>query len=133
MTTELWMLLYTTLLFMMLLGAQTIISLASGISVQTLAGDRSDLPAAEGLRGRMDRTVNNSVEGMVIFVPLVVIAHLAGVSNEMTAMGATIYFWSRVAFVPLYLFGIPWVRTIVFLIGLIGLIMIAAAIFGIGG
>jgi uncharacterized MAPEG superfamily protein len=81
----------------------------------------------------MDRTVNNSVEGMVIFVPLVVIAHLAGVSNEMTAMGATIYFWSRVAFVPLYLFGIPWVRTIVFLIGLIGLIMIAAAIFGIGG
>ncbi len=132
MTTELWMLLYTTLLFALCLGIQTISSVAAGIPLKTLVGDRSDMPPLEGLRGRATRTVNNSVEGMVMFVPLVIIAHLAGISNDLTVMGATLYFWSRVAFVPLYLFGIPWVRTLVFFAGLAGLLMIAGAIFGMG-
>jgi uncharacterized MAPEG superfamily protein len=132
MTTELWMLAGTTILFILLLAMQSSISLFTGVSITTLAGDRSDLPAAEGLRGRAARTVNNSVEGMVVFVPLVVIAHLAGISNDLTVMGATIYFWSRVVYVPCYMFGIPWIRTLVFGAGLAGLIMIIAALFGAG-
>ena len=132
MTTELWMLAGTTILFMLLLAMQSSISLITGVSITTLVGDRSDLPAADGLRGRAARTVNNSVEGMVIFVPLVVIAHLAGISNDLTVMGATIYFWSRVAYVPCYMFGIPWIRTLVFGAGLAGLLMILAALFGMG-
>ena len=132
MTTELWMLAGTTILFMLLLAMQTITALIAGVSINVLAGDRSDLPAADGLRGRAARTVNNSVEGMVIFAPLVVIAHLAGISNDLTVMGATIYFWSRVAYVPCYMFGIPWIRTLVFGAGLAGLLMIIAALFGAG-
>lgn len=130
MTTELWMLTATTILFMLLLAMQSVVSLVAGVSITVLVGDRSDLPAAEGLRGRAARTVNNSVEGMIIFAPLVVIAHLAGISNELTVMGASIYFWSRVAYVPCYMFGIPWIRTLVFGAGLAGLLMIIAALFG---
>lgn len=132
MTTELWMLTATTILFMLLLAMQSVVSLFAGVSITVLVGDRSDLPAAEGLRGRAARTVNNSVEGMVIFAPLVVIAHLAGISNELTVMGASIYFWSRVVYVPCYMFGIPWIRTLVFGAGLAGLLMIIAALFGAG-
>lgn len=132
MTTELWMLTATTILFMLLLAMQSVVSLVAGVSITVLVGDRSDLPAAEGLRGRAARTVNNSVEGMVIFAPLVVIAHLAGISNELTVMGASIYFWSRVAYVPCYMFGIPWIRTLVFGAGLAGPLMIIAALFGAG-
>ncbi len=132
MTTELWMLTDTTILFMLLLAMQSVISLATGVPITVLVGDRSDLPPLEGLRGRATRTVNNSVEGMVVFVPLVVIAHLAGISNELTVLGATIYFWSRVVYVPCYMFGIPWLRTVVFAVGLAGMLMILAALFGAG-
>ena len=128
MTTELWMLTNTTILFMALIAVQSLTSLIAGIPVTVLAGDRSDLPAPEGLRGRAARTVNNSVEGMIMFVPLVVAAHLAGISNDLTVMGATIYFWSRVAYIPCYLFGIPWIRTLVFFGGLVGLVMIIIAL-----
>jgi len=132
MTTELWMLTDTTILFMLLLAMQSVISLATGVPITVLVGDRSDLPPLGGLRGRATRTVNNSVEGMVVFVPLVVIAHLAGISNELTVLGATIYFWSRVVYVPCYMFGIPWLRTVVFAVGLAGMLMILAALFGAG-
>lgn len=132
MTTELWMLAGTTILFMLLLAMQSLTSLFTGVPLTVLVGDRSDLPAAEGLRGRATRTVNNSVEGMVMFAPLIMIAHLAGISNELTVMGASIYFWSRVAYVPCYMFGIRWIRTIVFAVGLAGLLMIIAALFGMG-
>ena len=32
--------------------------------------------------------------------------------TEMSALGAQIYFWSRVAYVPVYAFGIPFIRTL---------------------
>ena len=130
MTTELWMLSGTIILFMLLLGMQSLTAIFTGVPMTVLTGDRSDMPAANTLRGRANRTVSNSVEGLVIFAPLVIIAHLAGISNELTAMGATIYFWSRVAYVPCYMFGIPWLRTLVFGVGLAGLAMIIMAIFG---
>jgi uncharacterized MAPEG superfamily protein len=118
---------------MLLLGIQSMTSLLTGVSMNVLVGDRSDMPPADGLRGRAARTVNNSVEGLVVFAPLVLVAHLAGISNDLTVMGATIYFWSRVAYVPCYMFGIPWIRTLVFGVGLVGLLMIVAAIFfGVG-
>ena len=131
MTTDLWMLLGTVLLFVVTLLIQTGTALLAGIPVRTLAGDRSDLPPAEGLRGRATRTVNNSVEGLVMFAPLVLMAHVSGLANETTALGASVYFWSRVAFVPLYLLGIPWLRTLVFFVGLVGLFMIVGVLTGL--
>ena len=45
------------------------------------------------------------------------------------AWGAALYFWARVAYIPLYAFGVPYIRSLVWLVSLAGLILIFAALF----
>ena len=42
----------------------------------------------------------------------------------MTAMGAALFFYGRLAFAPLYYFGVPWLRTLAWFVSIIGILMI---------
>ena len=42
----------------------------------------------------------------------------------MTALGAQLFFWARLAYAAIYLAGIPWLRTGAWTISVIGLILI---------
>ncbi|MBS0374957.1 MAG: MAPEG family protein [Proteobacteria bacterium] len=66
---------------------------------------------------RMKAAHYNSVENLVVFATLVLIAHAAGISNAAIAGSATVYFWARVVHLAAYTFGIPWVRTLAFAVG----------------
>jgi uncharacterized MAPEG superfamily protein len=66
---------------------------------------------------RMKAAHYNSVENLVVFATLVLIAHAAGISNAAIAGSATVYFWARVVHLGAYTFGIPWVRTLAFAVG----------------
>lgn len=68
---------------------------------------------------RMKKAHYNSVENLVVFATLVLIAHAAGVSNDTTIMAATIYFWARVVHLVAYTLAIPWVRTLAFATGFV--------------
>jgi uncharacterized MAPEG superfamily protein len=59
----------------------------------------------------------NSVENLVLFATLVLVANAAGISNDTTVMVCNIYFWARVVHVFAYTFGVPWIRTLAFLAG----------------
>ena len=59
----------------------------------------------------------NSVENLVLFATLVLVANAAGISNETTVLVCNVYFWARVVHVLAYTFGVPWVRTLAFLAG----------------
>src|SRR5258708_31926683 len=59
---------------------------------------------------RADRTYINAVETFAPFAALVIVAHLAGKANAMTAFWATSYFWLRLAHAVVYLLGIPSLR-----------------------
>jgi uncharacterized MAPEG superfamily protein len=51
-------------------------------------------------------------------------AHVAGRANAMTALGAQLFFWARLAYAAIYLAGIPWLRTAAWTVSVIGLILI---------
>jgi uncharacterized MAPEG superfamily protein len=68
---------------------------------------------------RANRTYVNAVETFAPFAALVIVAHLAGKANAMTAFWATCYFWLRLAHAVVFLFGFPLVRTILFTLGYI--------------
>jgi uncharacterized MAPEG superfamily protein len=68
---------------------------------------------------RANRTYVNAVETFAPFAALVIVAHLAGKANAMTAFWATCYFWLRLAHAVVFLFGLPLVRTILFTLGYI--------------
>jgi len=66
---------------------------------------------------RTNRALMNAVEVLGGFSALVVVAHLAGKANAMTAMWSAIFFWARAVHAVVYWFGIPYVRTMVFTLG----------------
>ena len=68
---------------------------------------------------RCDRAHLNAVESLAPFAVVVLVAHVAGAANEMTAMWAMIFFFARLAHAVVYWLGIPYLRTLVFAAGLI--------------
>ena len=94
------------------------------VGLPRLAGNRDDLPPIEDWAGRAHRAHRNMLESLVLFAALVLTAHVAGRANAMTALGAQLFFWARLAYAAIYIAGIPWLRTGVWFISVIGLVLI---------
>ena len=71
---------------------------------------------------RADRTYINAVEVFAPFAALVLIAHVTGKANGMTAFWATCFFWLRLTHAVVYLFAIPYIRTLVFTLGFVAIV-----------
>src|SRR6476619_1432430 len=68
---------------------------------------------------RADRAYLNAVEVFAPFAALVIVAHIAGKANAMTAFWAVCFFWLRLAHAVVYLLGVPYVRTVIFTLGFV--------------
>ena len=79
---------------------------------------------------RARRAHMNMVENLAPFAALVLVAQASGRVSTATAMGATLFFWSRLAHAIVFIAGIPWLRTLAFLGGVIGMAIIFFAIIG---
>lgn len=102
-------------------------------SLKDLLGPRDDLaPYNQGV-ARAKRATSNMVEAMCMFVPLVLIAAVTGKSNEMTAYGAMTFFFARLFYAPLYWFGVPVLRSLVWFVGMVGLVMIFLQVLPFSG
>jgi uncharacterized MAPEG superfamily protein len=66
---------------------------------------------------RADRTYLNAVEVFAPFAAVVIIAHVSGKANAMTAFWAACFFWLRLTHAVVYLLGVPYIRTLVFTLG----------------
>lgn len=94
------------------------------LGLPTLAGNREGLAPCTGWAGRAQRAHHNMLENLVLFAALVLVAAVAQKTNSTTLHGAQVFFWARVAYAVIYLIGIPWLRTAVWTVSVIGLIMI---------
>ena len=63
---------------------------------------------------RMKAAHYNSVEILVVFAALVLLANAAGITTDTTVLACEIYFWARLAHFLLYTFAVPWGRTLAF-------------------
>ncbi|MEO8858539.1 MAG: MAPEG family protein [Burkholderiaceae bacterium] len=91
-------------------------------------GNRDDLPPPTPLSGRAQRAAANMLEGMLLFVALVLAAQIAGVLGSRVALGAALFFWARLVYFPVYLAGIAYLRTAVWAVSIIGLAIIFSAL-----
>jgi len=73
---------------------------------------------------RCNRVHINSVEALAPFAVVVLIAHVAGLANETTALWAAIFFYARVAHAAVFWIGIPYVRTLAFTVGFVSTLVI---------
>lgn len=87
---------------------------------------RDNLPAfSHKYSQRMERANENFKETLPYAIALLLLVQVLGVGSEFTAAGAWIYFGARVAYIPIYLFGIPLVRSFIWVVSIAGLVMVA--------
>jgi uncharacterized MAPEG superfamily protein len=92
-------------------------------------GNRDNLPEATPLAGRAQRAAANTLENFVLFAALALAAQAAGATGERVLLGAQIFLWARVVYIPLYVAGIPFLRTGAWTVGIVGMgLMIAGMV-----
>lgn len=79
--------------------------------------------------GRVNRAWQNFLETFPMFAAAVLAVALAERTGDRTALGAQLYFWARVAYIPLYAAGIPYLRSLVWGVSLAGLVMVLTGLF----
>lgn len=94
------------------------------VGLPALAGNREDMPEPGGWAGRARRAHRNMLENLVLFAALVLVAHVTGRTNAMTALGAQLFFWARLAYAPIYIAGLAWIRTGAWTVSIVGLLLI---------
>ena len=96
-----------------------------------MMNSRDNLKPPTVFQARMKRLTDNYRENLWFFAPLVLIAAIAGISNQWTILGAQIFLYSRIAHAVWYAMGWPILRAFLWLAGVIGCGMIFLALFGI--
>jgi uncharacterized MAPEG superfamily protein len=61
---------------------------------------------------------------LVLFAIIILVAQAFGKFNAMTTLGAELYFGARVAYALVYLAGIPWLRTLIWTVSVVGLVIV---------
>jgi uncharacterized MAPEG superfamily protein len=126
---ELKMLFYSAILgIVQLLIAAHLSTLQRGVKWNLSSRDEK-VPELTGVAGRMDRAFKNFMETFPFFMAAILIVQITQMQNSSSSIGAMIYFWARILYVPLYAAGIIGVRTFVWTISFIGIIMVLAALF----
>ena len=83
-----------------------------------------DPPPLTGVAARADRAFRNFLETFPFFAAAAVAVTATGSGDTGTALGAQLWFWARVLYVPLYLAGIPYVRSLVWGVALVGMLLV---------
>ena len=93
------------------------------------AGPRDEPgPPVGRMTGRLQRAQRNLYETLPLFGLAILAAHVAGRDGGLTLWGAWLYFLARVIYVPLYAYGISYVRSAVWLVSLLGLLLVLLAV-----
>ena len=124
MPVEIQMLAWGTLLGVaQLFLAAALMTRQRGLEWNASARD-GDPPPLTGVPARADRAFRNFLETFPFFAAAAVAVTATGSGDTGTALGAQLWFWARVLYVPLYLAGIPYVRSLVWGVALVGMLLV---------
>ena len=122
MTTELAMLIWAIVLGLVhavVTGQLTVAQhgMAYGLS------PRDEKKPLTGIPARIERAFANYMQTFPFFAATVLIVQLLNRHNTMTVIGAEMYVWARLAFIPLYAMGVIGVRTLAYVVAMAGIVV----------
>ena len=120
MTLELKLLLWSTLLAFVQ-NLMPFIGNTYKNGVVWAMGNRDNSPAPTEWAKRAFRARTNMLENLIVFALLVIIAKLVGISSPRTIMGAQLFFYGRVVHAACYLIGIPYLRSLAWVVSVVGM------------
>ena len=129
MTTDLWCLVWTAVLCVAIPNIYLVGRLQTAGGIAWMRGNRDAALDAPAWVGRAVRAHANLVEGLAPFAILVLVAQVAGKANGWTALGAEMFLVARIAHFAIYAAGIPDLRTLAFMVGVAGEVLILLQLF----
>ncbi|WP_422505533.1 MAPEG family protein [Stenotrophomonas sp. GZD-301] len=124
MTIEIQMLVWSMLLGIVhLFAASAATTRERGLAWNASARDGQTAPVRP-LTGRLQRAQSNFMETFPFFAAAVLAVVLTQRQDGLTALAAQLYFWARVVYLPLYAAGVPYVRSLVWLASLAGILLL---------
>lgn len=127
MSIELTLLIWSTTLFAGYIGVQSLVyRFDKGFDFANTARDNEK--PGNIWTTRSEKALRNLLETYGVFVALAVVTELSGRSDGFTQWGAHIWFWARWVYLPLYVFGVENIRSLVWFTSAIGL---ALMFFGV--
>jgi uncharacterized MAPEG superfamily protein len=121
MSMELTLLIWSTGLFALYVGVQSVLyRMQHGVDFAMTGRDEE--PPPDRLNGRAEKALRNLLETYPVFVVLGVAAAM-GQGDGLSLAGTWIYLVARVVYLPLYVFGVKYVRSLVWTVSAIGLIL----------
>ena len=94
-----------------------------------LSGPRDDTKPVGVVAARLGRALGNFLETFPLFAVALIACDLAGKLGPLTLYGAALYVIGRALYVPVYASGIAVVRTLVWTVSIVGIVMILVAFF----
>jgi uncharacterized MAPEG superfamily protein len=120
-----------TALITALMWVPYILSLLGQVGIAAaLADTEHDATLEVAWARRSKRAHANAVENLVVFAPLAIGIHLAGLGSGTTATLCAVFFYSRLAHYAVYTAGVPYLRTPLFAVGWVCLILLALILLG---
>jgi len=117
MTPELTILTYAALLQVAQL-ALTILFVDAQTGLKYGAGPRDTPHHKTGIAGRLDRALDNHYAALALFTIAVLVITLGDKSTPLTITCAWTYLIARILYVPAYLSGIPYLRSLIWTAGI---------------
>ncbi len=123
MTMELHILVYAALLAL----AQLILFAIPGAAQLGLGytvGPRDDARDVPGIAGRLQRAYRNHLETLPLFAIAVVVLVIAGKTTPTTALAAQVYLAARILYIPAYVSGLPWLRSVIWAVAMLAILVL---------
>jgi len=92
-------------------------------------GPRDAPVVLTGMAGRLQRAFANFRETFPFYVALALACYLTGKFSPLASWGSMAYVVGRAIYLPLYAFGVPWARSLVWAASFAGLVMMLIALF----
>jgi len=128
-TIELQMLIWSVLLgLFQILLATTFVTIQRGVK-WNLSSRNQEPPPLKGAAGRLNRAAENFKETFPFFLAAVVLVQFLGRNSFVTAVGAQLYFYGRMVYIPIYAFDITHIRTAVWSVATFGILLVLSGVF----
>jgi uncharacterized MAPEG superfamily protein len=94
------------------------------LGVDWNAGPRDGDASPKGvIAGRAQRALDNFKESYPAFIALALALTVSERTGGIGAIGAMLWFAARIVYHPLYLFGVPYVRSLAWIASMLGLLL----------
>ncbi|MBD9652469.1 MAPEG family protein [Ensifer sp. ENS09] len=124
-STEIWVLGWSVVFLIVHILVQALsLDLSGDFTIRYLLGPRDEQRAPKSVvSGRLLRSLHNMLETYPAFVALALALAVTGKTGGLGAIGAATWLQARVVYTVLYVAGVPVLRTLVWFVSIIALVL----------